>query len=93
MQIARKDVLQNLQRKGFVRTERTDHTFLTYHNKLGIKTRVFTFVSRGTSHKSIQDPLIAKMARQCKLTKSDFLDLVDCSMSRDRYDKLIASHI
>ena len=92
MQIDRKDVLQSLQKKGFVCTERTKHTFLTYHNKLGKKTRIFTFVSRGTSYKSIQEPLIAKMARQCKLANSDFLDLVDCSMSQDTYDDLIASH-
>ena len=34
--------------------------------------------------------LVATMAEQCGLTKAQFVKLVDCSMSRDDYDFLVA---
>ena len=39
---------------------------------------------------TINDSLLNPMARQCKLDKSDFINLVDCPLSRDDYEnKLI----
>jgi hypothetical protein len=29
------------------------------------------------------------MARQCSLTKKQFLDLLDCPLSREEYEKLL----
>jgi hypothetical protein len=31
------------------------------------------------------------MARQCKLTKQQFLELVDCPMNRDSYELILAA--
>ena len=49
------------------------------------KDGVFTKMSR-IPDKYLSD-LLAQMARQCKLTKSDFLALVDCPLSREAYEE------
>ncbi|MFT0899509.1 hypothetical protein [Candidatus Methanoprimaticola sp. MG2] len=49
----------------------------------GIKTRIRTKISHG--EREIGDPLILKMARQLKLDKREFLELVDCNLSGNAY--------
>jgi len=44
-----------------------------------------TKVSHGGSH-DIGDPLLAQMARQCRVTKPLFLQLVDCPLDREAYE-------
>jgi predicted RNA binding protein YcfA (HicA-like mRNA interferase family) len=75
-------VIQNgLTSKGF-QVSTGDHRFLIfYHN--GLKTSVRTMLSH--SSRDIGDPLIHKMAKQVHLSKNEFLDLLNCPMSRDRY--------
>ena len=90
MQLARKDVLRSLTRKGFRREQRTKHTFFIYYDKDDKKAGISTFVSRGSGHKSLGDTLVQTMAQQCGLTQAQFVELVDCSMSRDDYDRLVA---
>jgi len=87
MQRDRRDIVQNLSRKGFQETESAHHTHLIYHTADGKKSAVRTRVSRGSSYKSLGNDLLGKMAKQCKLTKGDFLDLVDCPLSRDDFEK------
>ena len=89
MRLKRRDVLSNLQRKGFISKERGRHVFLIYHNADGQKTEISTFVSRGTKYKDLGDDLVSSMAKQCKLTIGEFGELVDCSMSRDDYEGLV----
>ena len=36
------------------------------------------------------DVLLKEMARQCKLNKAQFVELVDCPMTRDAYEKVLA---
>jgi hypothetical protein len=36
--------------------------------------------------KDVPDNLLSQMAVQCKLTRQQFLNLVDCPMSRDGYE-------
>jgi len=36
--------------------------------------------------KDVSDPLLGEMAKQCRLPKAKFLDLVDCPMDRNRYE-------
>ena len=38
--------------------------------------------------KVIPDNLISQMAKQCKLTKQQFVNLVDCPLSRDQYENV-----
>lgn len=88
MQRTRLEIKSALTTKGFVRAN-GDHDFMIYFTKEGKRTALRTKVSHGGGGKSVGDPLLAQMARQCGLTKKGFIDLVDCPMSRDAYEKLL----
>ncbi len=80
--------IQNaLIRKGFQQHNSKDIKLTLYHN--GKKTRIVTWVSHGT--KEISDKLIGIMARQLKIEKNEFENLVDCTLSEqgliDLYNK------
>src|SRR5205823_4623038 len=49
----------------------------------GKKTRIYTKVSHG--EKEIPDNLLGAMARQLNLNKKQFLELVDCPLTREIY--------
>jgi hypothetical protein len=82
----RKSVEAGLIKKGFQLRE-GDHHFLIYWSITGKKSPVFTKTSH--SHRDISDQLLGKMARQCRLPKGKFLDLIDCPLSRDEYEDLL----
>ncbi len=82
------DVERALTKKGFKQSE-SHHRFFVYYSKSGLKTPVNTKTSHG--HSEVSDDLLSKMARQLKVSRSEFLDLVDCPLSRDEYEqKLVA---
>ena len=89
MQLDRGVILQNLEQKGFQSEERRKHTFLIHHDRDGRKTGIQTFVSRGSSYKSLDSTLVGAMARQCRITTSQFVNLVNCSLSQDDYYGLV----
>jgi len=80
-----KDVSANLLRKGFQQREGDHFFFRLYIN--GKKSGVSTKISLG--EKEIHDGLLGQMARDTKLVKHEFLDLVDCPMSTERYVELL----
>lgn len=75
-----------LKEKGFEQRE-GDHHFFTYVTIEGKKTTIKTKTSHTPKMKEIPDNLLGQMAKQCKLTKQEFLDLVDCPLSRCQYEK------
>ena len=77
------DIDSALNRKGFIKADdRNRHIFYYFcHN--GKKTAINTHYSKGA--KSISEPLIHDMARQMKLTKDQFLQYVECSISLTDY--------
>lgn len=81
-------VISGLTSKGFVEKP-GDHIILVYYSTSGEKTNVRTMASHSPKMKDIPDPLIAQMARQCKLSKSEFLDVVDCPMSRSELEDVL----
>lgn len=81
----KQDVEQSLKRKGFMRKE-GDHHYFVYHTMSGLKTAIFTKTSHTPKMRNIPDNLLGQMARQCRLSKSEFLDLVDCPLSREEYE-------
>jgi hypothetical protein len=98
MQMANRDkntISGSLQKKGFILDKRhDDHKYFYYHSKSGKKTEVFTKISHGTKYKVIGDNLLALMSKQCKLSKSEFLDLIDCPLTQDLYEaRLLAQSI
>ena len=84
--LKRRDVEASLERKGFSRKE-GDHAFFIYYTEAGSKTSVRTKTSHGTGKKDLGEALISLMAKQCKLTKADFHQLIECPLSRKRYEE------
>lgn len=82
---AKRVVEAALQEKGF-RREEGDHHYFFYWTQEGLKSSVRTKTSHG-SGKDLGDTLLALMAKQTKLAKMEFLNLVDCPMSREEYEK------
>lgn len=77
-----KEVSSRLCGKGFVKNDRSDHCrFLLYVD--GRKTRIRTMISHG--EREIGEELIHRMAAQLKLSKDEFLDLVDCRLDGEEY--------
>ncbi|WP_207714177.1 hypothetical protein [Scytonema sp. UIC 10036] len=74
--------------KGFQETQ-NDHHYFVYFTKDGKKTATKTKTSHTKKIKDLPDHLLSQMAKQCHLTKSQFLDLVDCPLSREKYEEIL----
>lgn len=84
-----REVERSLIAKGFQSRE-GDHNYFLYWSKAGKKTAVFTKTSHGV--REIDDHLLGRMAKQCKLSRADFDQLIDCPLDRDGYEaKLVAA--
>ena len=82
------DVERSLQAKGF-RSREGDHNYFNYYSKAGKKTAVFTKTSHGA--REIDDNLLARMAKQCKLSNKDFGLLIECPLDLDSYEAKLIS--
>ncbi len=85
---AKRAIEDALQAKGFMPSE-GDHHFFVYIATNGKKTRARTKTSHTAKMKDVPDNLLSEMAKQCKLTKAQFLELVDCPMNRQRYEQVL----
>ncbi len=79
-----------LTRKGFRKDDTHHHRFIHYTAD-GKATGIRTHTSHGNRPKALDNRLIKNMAEQCSLSKSDFLRLVDCDMTGDEYQQLVAA--
>jgi hypothetical protein len=86
---SKRDIEAALVGKGFARSQ-GDHHFFIYFTKAGKKTRARTKTSHTAKMKDVPDNLLSQMAGQCKLTKQQFLNLVDCPMTREGYEAALA---
>jgi predicted RNA binding protein YcfA (HicA-like mRNA interferase family) len=84
----RRRVDRALQSKGFQRDEDGSHVAFAYVTQDGRRSVVRTHISHGRD-RDISDDLLAKMARQCRLTRPQFDRLVDCPMERREYEELL----
>lgn len=84
MSRSRSAVEAALLKKGFEKEE-GDHSYFYYLDTAGKRTAVFTKTSHGTKYRELGDPLLAAMAGQCRLSKQQFFQLVDCTLSADQY--------
>ena len=50
---------------------------------------IHTFVSHGT--KEYGEALIGEMKKQLRLTKKEFMDLIDCPMTKEKYLRILIS--
>ena len=83
----KRDVEAALEGKGFQKVN-GDHNYYVYWSTEGKKSMAKTKTSHG-SGRDISDDLLSKMARQCGVTKPNFLKLVDCPLQRAEYESLL----
>ncbi len=55
----------------------------------GRDSQIMTFIRHGMQSTTIGDSLLGKMARQLHLTKSQFLELVDCTLDEAGYREIL----
>jgi hypothetical protein len=66
--------------------DRSDHKYLVY--MVGMDAVVRTFVSHGRG-KDLNDNLPGLMARQCFLSKTQLLALINCTLSAEAYRQIL----
>ena len=77
-----------LRKKGFEQTD-GDHRFFVYVTTQGKKTTVRTKTSHTPKMKEIPNNILAQMSKQCRLRKADFLKLLDCPLTREKYEGIL----
>lgn len=85
---AKKNVESALIKRGF-QQDQGDHHWFIYYTQKGLKTTVRTKTSHGST-KDLNDYLLQQMARQVRISKASFLDLIDCPLTQDAYEKLLS---
>jgi hypothetical protein len=78
-----------LTNKGFRKKPKGDHAFFVYYSAAEKKSAVFTKISHG--EREITDSLLGKMAKQCRLSRADFDQLIECPLTREAYEKILAT--
>jgi hypothetical protein len=79
---------KSLRKKGF-REDQSHHHYFIYYTEKGQKTKIFTKTSHTPKCKDIGDVLLKLMATQVKLSKAEFIDFIDCSLSQSEYEKQV----
>lgn len=87
-QVARRDIEAALTKKGFTLDSSGDHDYY-YLTVNGAKTGIYTKLSRGTRYREIQSPLVAKIAEQIGLSKTEFMNFVNCTLSGAQHRALL----
>ena len=82
-----KKTYKNLKHKGFMDspTRSDDHKYLEFYHESRLI--LYTKISHG--QKDLGDFLIKQMSHQCKLSKSDFMDLANCPLSEEAYRQIL----
>ena len=78
-----------LTSKGFEKTTDADHVRYYLYDRQAGTTLAQTKMSHGVFGQTIGAPLIAQMARQLRLTKNQFLDLIDCPLDEEGYRAIL----
>lgn len=80
-----------LRKKGFEkRNDRKRHIFYEFVYK-GSLVGINTHVSHGANE--IGDDLIGAMSEQVKINRSQFIELIRCTISQRAYEQLIHDHL
>ncbi len=86
-----RDIDAALIKKGFKKTN-GDHVWYHLYDPLTGATLAQTKMSHGVMGSSVSAKLISQMARQLRLTKSQFLEFVDCTLSEESYRAVLTEH-
>ena len=83
-------VEKGLKQKGFEKDNR-HHKYFYYVTTKNVWTTIKTRVSHKSSGTDIGKGLIGEMAKQCKISKENFIKLIDCTLSQTEYERLLYS--
>jgi hypothetical protein len=78
-------IRQSLTKKRFIE-DKTHHCYFHLYIN-GKKTSIYTLFSHGK--KECGDSLLAKMARELRLKRKDFNDLIDCPLGKEAYIQML----
>lgn len=86
-----RDIDGSLRKKGFKREDKHHIFYQLWVDEK--KTTIYTKVSHGSSE--VHDSLLGQMARQLRLDRNQFCELVDCSLTHEDYLAILrtAGHI
>ncbi|MEE4380062.1 MAG: hypothetical protein V2J55_21455 [Candidatus Competibacteraceae bacterium] len=84
----KRDVEAGLLNKGFQKQPGGDHNYFVYIALDGKKSLAKTKTSHGRGF-DIGDSLLGMIARQCALTRAQFLKLIECPLSREEYETVL----
>lgn len=88
MVLNKSDVESALVSKGFTKKE-SHHHFFVYVTSEGKFSTIFTKTSHSPKHKVLSKPIESMMAKQCKLSNSEFRSFVECTLSQNQYETLL----
>jgi predicted RNA binding protein YcfA (HicA-like mRNA interferase family) len=83
------NVESSLKSKGFAQIE-GDHHYFVYVTMGGKRTTIRTKTSHTPKMKEIPDNLLSQMAKQCQLSRPEFLRLIDCPLDQEGYEEILS---
>jgi len=86
--IDKRAVEKGLVSKGFKKSNR-GHRYFQYYSHDGKKADARTKTSHSPREKTIDLRRMREMAQQCGLEAREFVDLVQCPLERDDYERLL----
>ncbi|MGL6227429.1 MAG: hypothetical protein ACRC10_12490 [Thermoguttaceae bacterium] len=78
-----------LRKKGFRRDSSGDHLYYFFTDSTGLELPINTKMSHGMLGSTIDVKTLALMSRQLHLTKSQFLDFIDCTLSESGFRDIL----
>lgn len=85
-----RQLVSGLRAKGFSEDRDGHHIFFSYETIDGRLTEIRTRISHQSGGGDIGDHLLGAMARQVKLNRREFDQLIDCPLSREQYEAKIS---
>jgi predicted RNA binding protein YcfA (HicA-like mRNA interferase family) len=86
-----KEINSALRQKGFYAEKEGDHVRYYHLDSSGEETGIKTKISHGALGKTVSSKLISLMAKQLRLSKAQFLELIDCTLDEESYRVMLQS--
>ena len=84
-----REIASALSKKGFFIEKDGDHIRFYHLNTSGDESGIKTKISHGALGATISAKMISLMAHQLRLTKKEFLELIDCTINEEKYRELL----
>ena len=92
MSLKRNEIDSALTTKGFDKINKKKDHYYYYLKVDGMDVGIYTKISRGSKAREIGEPLISIMAKQLRINKRQFINLVDCTVDYGAYLDILRSN-